>query len=218
MSRAPYILGPNDPFPFPYEADEDDLVAIGGGFSVERLLQAYSIGLFPWFEEQGWPYWFSPNPRCVLYPHQLKISKSMQALLKKKAFTVTINTQFKQVMNACANVQRKGDHSSWISPLFIDAYYQLHLAGYACSVEVWNQKGELAGGLYGVKWNTFFFGESMFSLESNASKYGFIEFVEILIKEGIELIDCQQETPHLKSLGAISIDRNTFLQQLRQAK
>lgn len=215
MNR-PVILQTTDPFPFPYHSDADGLVAIGGGLSVRRLLAAYSIGLFPWFEEDGWPFWFSPDPRCVLIPAQLKVSGSMRVLFNKQAFRVTFDQDFEAVIRNCAEVPRAGQEETWISEHFIKAYRRLHTAGYAHSVEVWDDHEQLVGGLYGVQIGKVFFGESMFSKQSNASKYGFISVVRKLQKEGVELIDCQQETRHLKSLGAGTISRSTFLSALQR--
>jgi leucyl/phenylalanyl-tRNA---protein transferase len=190
------------------------LVAIGGSLSTERLLQAYTMGLFPWFEEEGIPFWFSPDPRCVLYPANLKVSKSMQSLFRQQAFLVTTNQAFEDVIAACAETPRPGQDDTWISDAFIHAYGEFHKAGYAQSVEVWDHTGTLVGGLYGVRIGNIFFGESMFSRMSNASKYGFIHYVRDLERSGVVLIDCQQATPHLISLGAVNIARQTFLDSI----
>jgi len=215
LNNFPVFLRPNDPFPFPYLSDEEGLVAVGGYLSTQRLLDAYRIGLFPWFEEDGIPFWFSPDPRCVLYPHNLRVSKSMRSLFNHQAFEVTINQCFEKVIEACAEIPREGQADTWISETFIEAYTELHYRKYAVSVEVWDKKQNLVGGLYGVRIGNVFFGESMFSKVSNASKYGFISFVRQLQDEGVQLIDCQQETPHLVSLGAVSICRNDFLEEIK---
>jgi leucyl/phenylalanyl-tRNA--protein transferase len=209
-----FLHSTDQPFPYPYNSDSDGLVAIGGGMSVHRLLEAYSIGLFPWFEEDGLPFWFSPDPRCVLYPDKLKVSKSMQQLIRSEKYRVTYNQDFKAVIHYCATVERKGQENTWISPVFEEAYTQLFEAGYAHSVEIWNKQHDLVGGLYGVLIGKVFFGESMFAKESNASKLGFILFVQHLARNGVQIIDCQQETPHLLSLGAVQIPRKDFLDAL----
>lgn len=209
-----FLKHQDQPFPFPYISDSEGLVAVGGGLSVSRLLQAYKIGLFPWFEELGLPFWFSPDPRCVLYPSDLKVSKSMKQVIRSEKFKVTFDKDFTSVIQACASISRKGQEDSWISPALQDAYIQLFNAGHAHSVEVWNKQNEMVGGLYGVRIGKVFFGESMFSRESNASKIGLIQLVQNLNYSGVRMIDCQQETPHLLSLGAVSIPRADFLSQL----
>jgi leucyl/phenylalanyl-tRNA---protein transferase len=214
MIQPVFLSTADQPFPFPYDSDDEGLVAVGGGLSVSRLLQAYSIGLFPWFEEEGLPFWFSPNPRCVLYPADLRVSKSMKQLIRNQKFHITVDQDFSAVIQQCASVDRKGQGDTWISAAFRDAYIQLFRAGYAHSVEVWNEQNVIVGGLYGVLIGKVFFGESMFSRESNASKIGLIHYVHLLSNLGVQLIDCQQETPHLLSLGAVSIPRSIFLSQV----
>jgi leucyl/phenylalanyl-tRNA--protein transferase len=216
MIQPVFLSNADQPFPYPYTSDDEGLVAIGGGLSVSRLLQAYRIGLFPWFEEEGLPFWFSPNPRCVMHPKDLRVSKSMKTLLRSKKFRVTFNQDFSSVIQQCAGIDRKGQEDTWISPVLQEAYIQLFHAGYAHSVEVWSEQNELVGGLYGVRIGKVFFGESMFSRESNASKFGFIQYVNFLNSTGVELIDCQQETPHLLSLGAVSITQKEFLSYLAE--
>lgn len=214
LNEPPVLLLPGQPFPFPYSSTPDGLVAVGDALYPDRLIEAYSKGLFPWFEQDGIPFWFSPDPRCVLYPSSLKISDSMQQLFRKKAFTITFNQAFEEVIHACATTPRRGQTDTWISEEFIEAYTELFMLGDAESVEVWNSNDVLVGGLYGVRLGEVFFGESMFTKESNASKYGFITFVRELEKQGIKLIDCQQETPHLLSLGACNISRAKFLSEI----
>lgn len=207
-----HILDSNIWFPPVDEALEDGLLAMGGDLSTERLLQAYPKGIFPWFDGEV-PLWWCPNPRFILLPSQLRVSKSMKQLLKKNAFAFTINTAFEQVIHQCKTKGRKGQDGTWITDDVEKAYTKLHQLGYAHSAEVW-LNGQLAGGLYGIKMGKVFFGESMFSHVSNASKYAFIQFVQILKEEGIELIDCQVYTEHLESLGAVMIERSQFTQLL----
>lgn len=201
-------------FPSVDEAEPDGLLAIGGDLSVERLLMAYKQGIFPWYEGE-YPLWWSPDPRFVLFPHKLKVSKSMQVLLRKKVFDFTINKAFDEVIRNCKNISREGQDGTWITNEVEFAYNQLHALGYAHSAEVWC-KNELVGGLYGIRMGKVFFGESMFSKASNASKYAFISYVEQLKKEGVELIDCQVYTSHLESLGAEMITRKSFVGYLQK--
>lgn len=193
---------------------EDGLLAIGGDLSMERLLLAYKSGIFPWYSEDEPILWWSPNPRFVLFPNELKVSKSMSQLLKRNIFKVTFNQCFEEVMRVCGEVPREGQDGTWINEDMVRAYVELHKNGYAHSVEVW-EDDKLVGGLYGVLLGKVFFGESMFYKVSNASKYGFIVFVEKLKSLGIELIDCQVPTPHLASLGAQNIEREDFIALLR---
>jgi leucyl/phenylalanyl-tRNA--protein transferase len=195
-------------FPPVEESEPDGLLAIGGDLSVERLLTAYKQGIFPWYEGD-YPLWWCPDPRFVLFPEKLKISKSMEALFKKEAFKFTINQAFNEVIRNCKSISRKGQNGTWITNEVELAYNQLHDLGYAHSAEVWSD-GELVGGLYGIRMGKVFFGESMFSKTSNASKYAFISYVEQLKKQGVLLIDCQVHTAHLESLGAEMIPRKTF--------
>jgi leucyl/phenylalanyl-tRNA---protein transferase len=196
-------------FPPVEDAEEDGLLAVGGNLSKERLLLAYKSGIFPWFEEKV-PMWWCPDPRFVLYPQHLKVSKSMQQLFKKQAFDFRINTAFSAVIQHCKSAFRPGQYGTWITKEVEIAYNVLHKAGYAHSAEVW-QNNQLMGGLYGIKMGKVFFGESMFSLVSDASKYAFISYVNQLVTEGIQLIDCQVYTPHLESLGATMISRDYFM-------
>ena len=201
-------------FPPPHKAMEDGLLAMGGDISVTRLLLAYRNGIFPWYNDDV-PLWWHPNPRFVLLPQDLKISKTMKQVLAKNNFVFKINTAFKEVVTDCKNINRKEQDSSWINNNIIETYTQLHLQGYAYSAEAW-QNEKLVGGLYGIKMGNIFFGESMFSHTSNASKFAFIKYMQHLIQQGIVLIDCQVYTPHLESLGAKMIGRNEFMQILKQ--
>jgi len=200
-------------FPPVDQADEEGLLAIGGDLSPERLLLAYKSGIFPWYNEDEPICWWSPDPRFVLYPDKLKVSNSMQTVLNNGTFRFTINRAFEEVIKNCKSVTRKEQDGTWISPEMQDAYIQLHKLGHAHSAEAW-QNGELVGGLYGIRLGKIFFGESMFSKSSNASKFAFINYVKQLQKEGVELIDCQIYTNHLKSLGASMINRIDFIDLL----
>ena len=204
-----YFLNQNEEFPDVSKASKEGLLAIGGDLTVERLLSAYKKGIFPWFEEDEPILWWSPDPRFVLFPEDLKVSKSMTQFLRNCNYKVTVNKAFNEVMMACAKVKRDGQESTWITNGMIEAYSKLHKLGYAKSVEVWNEDHRLVGGLYGVDLgNKVFCGESMFSKESNASKAGFITFIQ---NSNYKLIDCQVYTNHLKSLGAKEIPRKDFL-------
>jgi leucyl/phenylalanyl-tRNA--protein transferase len=211
----PYLLQHNDLyFPPVDEANNEGLLAVGGDLSVERLLAAYPKGIFPWYEGNI-PLWWCPNPRFVLFPEELKISKSLQQLLKRKHFGFTVNYNFEAVIRYCQQVERPGQDGTWITEDIISSYTKLHKLGYAHSAETW-QDGQLVGGLYGIRMGNVFFGESMFSLVSNASKFAFVSYMNILKEEGIKLIDCQIYTPYLESFGARMIDRNHFIQLLDQ--
>ena len=190
-------------------ADEDGLLAIGGDLNTERLLLAYSSGIFPWYNEDEPICWWSPDPRFVLYPDELKISNSMKTVLQNGKFRFTINRAFTPVIQNCKTISRKGQDGTWISPAMQKAYTILHELGYAQSAETW-LNGELVGGLYGIRLGKIFFGESMFSLQNNASKFAFINYVQQLKKENVQLIDCQLHTNHLESLGASMIPRELF--------
>lgn len=205
-----------DDFPPVETATAEGLVAYGGDLSPERLLTAYSRGIFPWYDSSQPILWWSPDPRMVLFPENLKVSRSMKQLLQKEAFQVTFDKDFQRVLEKCASAKRHGQLGTWITTEMKEAYLNLHHLGVARSVEVW-QGNELVGGLYGVylKEKKIFCGESMFSDVSNASKYGFIRMVERLQKEGVVLIDCQIYTRHLETLGALEIPRNEFIRYLR---
>lgn len=208
-----YELNELPVFPDPEEA-QNGIVAVGGDLSIARLLMAYSSGIFPWYNDGEPIIWWSPDPRFVLFPEKLKVSKSMQQLLRKKAYRVTMDTAFSEVIRECASA-RYGDRTgTWINNEMIEAYEQLHQIGFAHSVEVWNQEGQLAGGLYGVALGHCYFGESMFFKESNASKYGFFKLVEMLRKRDYQLIDCQVFTQHLESLGAEHVSRKSFIEMV----
>jgi leucyl/phenylalanyl-tRNA--protein transferase len=209
-----YVLDNNLWFPPVSEALSDGLLAIGGDLSVERLLLAYRKGIFPWFDGEI-PMWWSPDPRFVLFPNELKVSKSMKVLLKRETFRFTVNKAFPQVIRACKEKEREGQNGTWITDDVEAAYIELHNLGHAHSAEVW-LNNELAGGLYGVRLSNIFFGESMFSHVSNASKYAFIKYVDQLKLEGVQLIDCQVYTEHLESLGARMIHRDEFMGHIQK--
>jgi leucyl/phenylalanyl-tRNA--protein transferase len=202
-------------FPPPEETDESGILAIGGDLSPERLLNAYLVGVFPWFEPDEMPLWWCPDPRCVLFPEKIKVSKSMQQALRSQKMQVTVNQDFLCVIKNCKNIFRPTQASTWISDDIIQSYYQLHQLGYAHSVEVW-QEGELVGGLYGLILGKCFFGESMFSKVSNASKVAFITLARHLATLNFEVIDCQVHNDHLESMGAELISRADFLAIIRK--
>jgi leucyl/phenylalanyl-tRNA--protein transferase len=207
-----YFLSQKIEFPHVSEASADGLLAIGGDLSPERLLHAYANGIFPWFDSEEPILWWSPNPRFVIYKKDLKVSKSMKQLFKKNAFRVTVNKDFKAVIENCATTKRYNQKGTWITNSMLNAYTKLHELGYAISVEVWQDK-QLVGGLYGVDiGNNVFCGESMFAKVSNASKYGFIHFIQ---NSNYKIIDCQLHTNHLESLGGKSISRTEFLKHLQ---
>lgn len=210
-----YFLRPGEVLPPAEFANEEGLLAVGGELSVPRLLEAYNHGVFPWYEESQPVLWWSPDPRMVLFPENLKISKSMKQLLKKEVFQVSFNRAFGEVMENCAKIKRDDQDGTWITGEMKTAYLKLHDLNIARSVEVW-QNEKLVGGLYGIYLmeKKVFCGESMFAKVSNASKYGFIKLVEKLKMDNIQLIDCQIFTPHLKSLGAEEIPRKEFLEYL----
>jgi leucyl/phenylalanyl-tRNA--protein transferase len=201
-------------FPDINTAREDGLLAIGGDLDAETLKLAYSSGIFPWFSGKT-PMWYSPDPRFVLFPHQLVVSKSMKQVLKSNKFSFTCDQAFDQVIKNCSTVKREGQWGTWITKDMIKAYTMLFNQGVVHSAETW-MNGKLVGGLYGVQIGKVFCGESMFSLESNASKFAFIRFVQdVLIPAGIQLIDCQVHTPHLESMGAVMISRAKFIEYLK---
>ncbi len=199
-------------FPDSALADPDGLLAIGGDLSKERLLMAYRNGIFPWFNEGDPIYWYAPHRRCVIFPSQVKISKSMKNVLKNNVFSFTENMAFAQVIKHCAVVERKDQGGTWITSAMEQAYINLHEVGAAQSYEVWKD-GVLVGGLYGIKINQVFCGESMFSLVSNASKAALIYLCQA---KAYEMIDCQLQNDHLLTMGAEMISRNAYLQILKR--
>jgi len=209
-----YALDKHLWFPPVDDAMEDGLLAMGGDLSIERLLFAYTKGIFPWYDGNI-PLWWCPNPRFVLFPHDLKISKSMRQLIKRNAFTFTVDRDFRQVIHHCKNTKRPGQQGTWITAEVERAYTKLHEKGIAQSAEAWLDN-KLVGGLYGIRLGKIFFGESMFSHAANASKFAFISYVQQLTKEEVQLIDCQVYTEHLESLGAQMINRSNFIELLEK--
>ncbi|MFT0714287.1 leucyl/phenylalanyl-tRNA--protein transferase [Flagellimonas lutimaris] len=201
-------------FPPVDSASEDGLLAVGGDLSPERLLLAYKNGIFPWFNNDSLILWWAPDPRMVLFPEKVKVSKSMRKVITDGIFTLTQNTCFEMVMDYCAQIDRKGQDGTWITPEMKTAYMNLYRKGYAKSFEVW-EDGELVGGLYGVDLGHVFCGESMFSLRSNASKFAFIKMAQELGEKKYKIIDCQVHTNHLESLGAKLIPRKEFVKILQ---
>jgi leucyl/phenylalanyl-tRNA--protein transferase len=193
-------------------AEPDGLLAMGGDLSPERILLAYSKGIFPWFEGDV-PLWWATNPRFVIFPEELKVSKSMKQVLKSNAFSFTVNKDCMQVITHCGNIKRDGQRGTWITQDIKKTYFNLHQQGYVSSAETW-QDGQLVGGLYGIRIGNVFCGESMFSLVNNASKYAFINYVQLLKEDGVQLIDCQIYTPHLESLGGKMISLTDYLKYL----
>jgi len=213
----PVYLLPDEPvFPPAEAAEADGLLAAGGDFSSERLLNAYASGIFPWFEEDDMIYWFSPDPRLVLFPENLKISNSLARVIKSGRFEIRYDTRFREVMEACAAVVRPDQQGTWINSSFIDGYEQLHHKGYAHSVECYLD-GSLAGGLYGVSLGRAFFGESMFFKVADASKVALYHLVKKVSTWQFHFIDCQVETDHLVRSGATNIPRKEYLRRLSEA-
>ncbi len=210
-----YLLSSDLYFPDPRKAEKDGLLAIGGDLSPDRVLLAYEQGIFPWFSDSDPLMWWSPDPRCVLYLDKLKISKSMRNILNRQDYRISFDQAFEEVIMHCGNAPRK-EEGTWITNEIMDSYKSLHSIGVAHSVEVW--KGDkLVGGLYGLSLGRMFFGESMFSLESNASKLAFVHLIGFLKKNDFGIIDCQIYNPHLGSLGAENIDRDLYLDLLESS-
>ena len=203
-------------FPDPELADPSGILAVGGDLSPQRLLQAYQTGVFPWFNEGDPIVWWSPDPRTVLYPAEVKVSQSMRKVLRDKTFTVTLDRDFAAVITQCKVQKRVGQKGTWITQEMLDAYVLLHEQGYAHSVEVWKENA-LVGGLYGVSLGGFFAGESMFSKTTNASKVAFITLARLLEKLSFTMLDCQIYTKHLASLGAREISRELYLEELNRS-
>ncbi|MDO9138196.1 MAG: leucyl/phenylalanyl-tRNA--protein transferase [Lutibacter sp.] len=210
-----YLLSKDLVFPSVNLADKNGLLAIGGDLSAERLLLAYKSGIFPWYNPREPIIWYSPDPRMVLFPKNLKISKSMKQIIRKNQFRATFNQNFSEVISNCKNSYREGQGGTWITDEMEQAYINLHQLGVAKSVEVW-EGDELVGGLYGVDLGHVFCGESMFSKVSNASKFAFVYLIQKLEKEHYTLVDCQVYNAHLASLGADEISRETFLSYLKK--
>lgn len=214
-----YLLDKSLRFPPVELTGSDGLLAIGGDLSTERLQLAYNSGIFPWYSEGQPILWWSPDPRMVLFPHKLRVSKSMKQILRQNRFRISFNEDFAGVIEACSEIRRPGQEGTWITSEMRHAYINLHNQGVAHSVEVW-EDSRLVGGLYGIylEEKKIFCGESMFSRVSNASKAGFICLVGELEKRDVRLVDCQIYTPHLASLGAEEISRTEFLKYLQPGK
>ena len=224
IRMAVYQLDDELWFPDPHQGEDDGLVAVGGDLSVDRLLLAYSNGFFPWysFQYRDEPLWYCPLQRFVIFPDEIHVSHSMQQLIKKRQYTVTVNRDFEGVIRGCATAQnRNTEDGAWLGPDIIRAYTELHRQGFAASVEVWQpsdgtSEGRLVGGLYGVTLGACFFGESMFSLVPSASKLALIYLARLFQQHGGRLIDCQFETPHLRSMGARHISYEEYMEILKR--
>ena len=211
-----YQLSEDLVFPSPHLASKEGLLAVGGDLTCNRLLLAYSLGIFPWYSEGEPILWWSPDPRLVLYPHELKVSRSLDKVINKDRFRVTVDCAFERVIKDCARVRLENREGTWIVDEMVKAYCRLHESGFAHSIEAW--AGErLAGGLYGVSLGKCFFGESMFTRVSNASKVAFVVLVNHLKSQGFAMIDCQIATGHLTRFGAREISRARYLDELDQA-
>jgi leucyl/phenylalanyl-tRNA--protein transferase len=212
--RRPVLLLPGSPvaFPNPEDADDEGLLAVGGDLSSARLLHAYERGIFPWYDEGVPPLWWSPNPRAVVEPERLHVSRSLKRVLSQRRFDVTFDQDFERIMRECG----KRDAGTWILPDMIDAYVELHRLGHAHSFEVW-QDGELAGGLYGIARGGLFAAESMFHRRTDASKVALVYAVRSLFAAGVEIFDVQLLTGHLASMGAVEIPRTAYLERIAAA-
>jgi leucyl/phenylalanyl-tRNA---protein transferase len=201
-------------FPSVDEADDEGLVMIGGAVTPQRIVEAYKKGIFPWYNDDSLPLWWSPDPRFVLFPNELHISRSMAKIIRQGKFEFKINTAFEDVMRSCANIERNDQDGTWITPNIKQAYTGLHHQGIAHSAETWLEN-KLVGGMYGIRLGNIFFGESMFSTVPNSSKFAFISYSEQLLQQGVQLIDCQVHTTHVESLGARLIPRSDYLRLLQ---
>ncbi|HVS62036.1 MAG TPA: leucyl/phenylalanyl-tRNA--protein transferase [Thermoanaerobaculia bacterium] len=216
---AVYRIGPELEFPPPEEAEPSGLLGVGGDLRPERLLLAYSFGIFPWFGEGEPILWFSPHPRAILEPSALRVGRTLRKELRRMPIRVTFDRAFEQVIRACAEAERPGQYGTWITTDMVDAYCRLHRLGFAHSVEAWDdgdgdENTELVGGVYGVSLGSAFFGESMFAARANASKIAFVALVRRLEAWGFDLIDCQMRTEHLERFGAREVPRREFLARL----
>jgi len=200
-------------FPDPSTSTKEGAVAIGGDLSIERLLRAYALGFFPWYNPDEPIIWWHPDPRFIIIPHEIRVTKSMRSYFSKEKFQLSFDQCFTDVVTACEEIKRRDQPGTWITDQIKDAYTALHDYGVAHSVEVW-QDGDLVGGLYGVSLGKVFYGESMFSKVSNSSKFALIALASILDKQEFELIDCQMPNPHLKSMGGRFVGRERFIEIL----
>ncbi|QTA86403.1 leucyl/phenylalanyl-tRNA--protein transferase [Desulfonema magnum] len=211
-----FLLSDKIGFPPPHLAEKDGLLAIGGDLSEKRLILAYRMGIFPWYSDDEPLIWWSPDPRLVLYPREIRVSKRLKRTIRKGDFHVTMDLAFPEVITACAELRKQKGEGTWIVDGMIEAYCKLHESGFAHSVEAW-YGGELAGGLYGVSLGKCFFGESMFARVSNASKVAFVRLVKYLEALSFDMIDCQVTTDHLLRFGAREIPRKRFLRELEKS-
>ena len=211
-----FLLSDEIKFPPPNLSRKDGLLAVGGDLSQDRLLLAYKMGIFPWYSEPEPILWWSPDPRLVLYPDEIKVSKTLKKVIQNDIFHITIDQAFNQVITSCARIRLQKNEGTWIVDDMIKSYCELHESGFAHSVEVWHE-GELAGGLYGVSLGRCFFGESMFTRISNASNVAFVFLAEYLKSLSFDIIDCQVSTEHLINFGAREIPRKDFLKQLEKS-
>lgn len=212
--HLPVFLGPELAFPDPRRAGREGLVAIGGDLSCQRLLLAYRAGIFPWYNEEDPILWWSPDPRLVLFPEELHVPRRLERAMAREPFRLTIDRAFGDVIRACAATPRPRQRGTWIMPEMVRAYEELHRAGHAHSLECWTDAGELAGGIYGVAIGRCFFGESMFSRVSNASKVALVTLVRRMQCFGYALLDCQLPNPHLAQFGPRKVTRRAFLELL----
>ena len=208
-----YRLDAEPVFPPPSEAEPNGLLAVGGDLSSRRLLAAYAAGIFPWYEDPQPILWFSPDPRWLLLPRELRVSRRLARRLRQQRFEVTLDRAFDRVIRGCASVRRAGEAGTWITPAMLEAYQEIFELGFAHSAEAW-QAGELVGGVYGVSLGGAFFGESMFTLRPDASKVALVTLVRRLADWGFDFLDCQVHTPHLEKLGARPWPRAAFLRAL----
>jgi len=211
-----FMLSDKIEFPAPRLASEHGLLAVGGDLSQERLLLAYRMGIFPWYSDDEPLMWWSPDPRLVLYPREIRISKTLKKILRKNVFQVTMDLAFRDVIHHCADVRLEKNEETWIVDDMMDAYCRLYESGFAHSVEAWHQ-GELAGGIYGVSLGKCFFGESMFSRISNASSVALVKLMEYLDALSFDMLDCQIPTGHLIRFGAREVSRDRFLMELERS-
>ncbi len=210
---AVYLLTEECTFPDPHYGDPDGLIAVGGDLTIDRLILAYSNGIFPWPQEEDMLMWFCPMKRFVIFPNEIHISHSMRNFINNTNYSISFNKAFNEVIENCSEM-RKGE--TWIFENIKNAYIELHKQGFAVSVEVWDEEENLVGGLYGVNLGKSFFGESMFSKKSNASKLALVALANYMQDNGGVIIDCQMETPHLKSMGGRYIDYDEYMLLIRK--
>jgi len=215
-SMSVFLLSEKISFPSPHLASKEGLLAVGGDLNQQRLLLAYRMGIFPWFADDDPILWWSPDPRLVLYPDEIRVSRTLKKIIKKEMFQMTIDSAFDQVIKSCAQIRIEKNEGTWIVQEMVDAYSRLHESGFAHSVEAWHQ-GKLAGGIYGISLGRCFFGESMFSRVSNASNVALVRLVEHLRASSFDMLDCQVTTDHLIRFGAREIPRTVFLKRLKKS-